>query len=30
MNWLFGNHFKGYVVIVDCDVSPVDISVNFL
>ena len=30
MNWLLGNHLKGFVVIVDCDVSPIDVSMKFL
>ena len=30
MNWLLGNHLKGFVVIVDCDVSPIDVSVKFV
>ena len=29
MNSLLGNQLKGFLVIVDCDVSPIDVSVNF-
>ena len=29
MNWFLGNHLKGFVVVVDCDVSPIDVIMKF-